>query len=276
MATTKAHYQVRALERALRILDSFSLEQPELSLSELAVNADLAPSTALRLLSILADHGYVEKSPETDRYRLGVAMFERGSIYIQTTTIERIVQRPLTALARESNQTASLAVLDHGEIIHIVVIPAGRAIRYYTSVGQREMAHCTGLGKALLSGLDDAELDEIVRLRGLPGRTDRTITNISALRAHLAQVREQGYAIDNEESIVGLRCVAAPVVDDRGRYVAAVSASGPAAEFSEETMPVLIRAVRATASAVSDQMGHRVQKSSVDGQNDHLAQDREA
>jgi DNA-binding IclR family transcriptional regulator len=259
VATNSSQYQVRALERALQILGAFSLERPERSLSELSMMTDLAPSTTLRLLSILAQHGYVERSPDTDRFRIGVGMFERGSIYIQTTSVEAESREALVALARDTNQTASVAVLDRGEIVHIAVVQPERAIRYYAPVGQREMAHCTGLGKALLSGLSDAELQEVIEQRGLPSRTDRTITTIAQLRTHLATVRERGYAMDNEESIVGLRCVAAPIRDDRNRVVAAVSASGASAEFTEETLPGIIEAVRATARAISTRMGNRVQ-----------------
>ncbi len=96
--------------------------------------------------------------------------------------------------------------------------------------------------------------------RGLPGRTDRTITTIGVLRTHLAQIREQGYAVDNEESVIGLRCVAAPIFDDRNRVVAAISASGPAAEFSETTIPELLRAIRKTAALISERLGNKVQQ----------------
>lgn len=259
MATIKSQYQVRALERALQILGAFSLDQPEMSLSELAAAVDLAPSTALRLLSILLDYGYVEKSPDTERYRLGVGVFERGSIYIQTTTIDTEAHEPLAALARECNQTASLAILDRGEIVHITVVAPDRAIRYYATIGQRELAHCTGLGKVLLAGLSDDALEEIVAQRGLPGRTDRTITNIGTLRLHLDQIRMQGHALDDEESLVGLRCVAAPILDARNQVVAAVSASGPAAEFTEQSIPGIMRAVKNTANAISQRIGHSIQ-----------------
>lgn len=260
MTTTNAHYQVRALERALHLLNAFSLEAPERSLSDLAIATDLPASTALRLLSILAQYGYVEKSPETDRYRIGVGMFERGSIYIQTTTVEAQAKELLAALARECNQTVSLAVLDRTDIVHIAVFQPDRAIRYYAPVGQREMTHCTGLGKVLLAGLSDAEVREIVNQRGLPSRTDRTITTIAALRSHLAAVRERGYAVDNEESVVGLRCVATPILDDRNRVVAAISASGSAAEFNEATMPGLVDALQKAAHLISERIGYRVQR----------------
>jgi IclR family transcriptional regulator, KDG regulon repressor len=258
VASTKAQYQVRALERALLILNAFSLERPELSLSDLAIATELPASTTLRLLSILAQHGYVEKTTDTDRYRIGVTMFERGSIYIQSTRVETEAAEPLAVLARDTNQTASLAVLDRTEIVHIAVYQPERAIRYFAPVGRREMAHCTGLGKVLLAGLPDHELEELIDRRGLPSRTDRTITTLAALRVHLAEVRGNGYAVDNEESVVGLRCVAAPVYDDRNRIIAAVSASGPAGEFTEVTMPVFVAAVRVTAALISERLGHRI------------------
>lgn len=138
---TQAQYQVRALTRALDILNAFSLVQPELSLSRIASLVDLAPSTALRLLSTLVEYGLVEKSPETDRYRIGVHAFELGSIYIQTTTIEAQALPLLQSLARECNQTANLGILDRGEVVHISVVPPDRPIRYYARVGQRESIH---------------------------------------------------------------------------------------------------------------------------------------
>lgn len=255
---SQPQYQVRALERALNLLNVFTLEQPELTLSDLATATKLAPSTTLRLLTILAEFGYVERSEETDRFRIGVGMFERGSIYIQTTSIEREAQKPLADLARTCNQTASLGVLERGEIVHIAVFPPDRPIRYYAPVGQREMAHCTGLGKVLLSGLSAEQVEEVVARRGLPSRTDRTITTISALRSELERVREQGYAMDDEESVVGLRCIAAPIHDAHGRVVAAISASGPAAEFVPATLPGLLREIKGTATAISSRLGHDV------------------
>jgi IclR family acetate operon transcriptional repressor len=260
MAARNPQYQVRALERALDILAVFSLEQPERTLSELAAAAELAPSTALRLLSILERYSYVERSDDTDRYRIGVGLFERGSIYIQTTTLEAQAREPLADLAAASNQTASLAVLDGNMIVHISVVQPERAIRYYAPVGQREMAHCTGLGKALLAGLPDDRLDDLYADEDLPRRTPNTIPTRDALRTQLEKVRSAGYAVDDEEGVEGLRCVAAPVLDDRNRVVAAVSASGAAGEFSDITIPRIADAVRATARMISRRLGYSIQE----------------
>lgn len=258
MAPRNAQYQVRALERALDILAVFSLERPERTLSELAEEAKLAPSTALRLLSILDKYGYVERSEDTDRYRIGVGMFERGSIYIQTTSLEAHAREPLAELVAACNQTASLAVLDGNEIVHIAVIQPERAIRYYAPMGQREMAHCTGLGKALLSGLPDDLILGLYADGDLPSKTPNTIASLEALITEIDRVRTEGYAVDDQEGVEGLRCVAAPIFNDRNRVVAAVSASGAAAEFNDVTIPLLADAVQATAGKVSQRLGYNV------------------
>ena len=259
----RSGYQVRALERALDILAAFSLRQPELSLTEIATRTHLAKSTALRLLAVLEERGFVERAAETDRYRVGIHLFEIGSIYIQTLAIESIARPFLLQLAHQCNQTANLGVLRHGEIVHLDVLAPDRPIRFYAQVGQREKAYATGLGKVLLAELSDEELAELVRNQGLERRTRRTIVSLEALRLHLAQVREQGFAIDDEESSVGLRCVAAPVRNHRDQAVAAISISGPAFEFRDEALPQFIDAVIDTAREVSYRLGHRIHVAQV-------------
>jgi IclR family KDG regulon transcriptional repressor len=252
------NYQVRALERALDLLDAFSIAESELAFSDLAARVDLPKSTTFRLLAILEERGYVERSPETERYRIGLRAFEIGSIYLQTMRLEREAQPFLRRLAQECNQTANLAVLDAGEIVHIAVVPPNRPIRFYATIGQRDSAHCSGLGKSLLADLEDDDLAAVVARRGLARRTDRTIDTIEALRAHLAQVRAQGFAIDEEESVPGLTCVAAPIRDARDVTVASVSISGPSAEFGEAGLPVYITAVGAAARLISERLGNGI------------------
>lgn len=251
-------YQVRALERALAILDAFSLAEPSLSLTDLAARVQLAKSTTTRLLAVLEARGYLERSPDTERYQIGVRAFELGSIYIQTTSIETEAQPVLRQLARECQQTANLGILNGLAVVHIAIVPPDRPIRFYTTVGQRDSAHCTGLGKALLAALDPERLAELVAEHGLPRRTARTITTMEELRGAVARVCEQGFALDDEESFEGLKCVAAPIWDDKNRAVAAVSVSGPAAEFNNEALPRYSEAVLRAAETISARLGHRV------------------
>ncbi len=252
-------YQVRALDRALDILELYSLGEPELRLSDISARLGLSPSTALRMLSVLERRGYVERSAETGGYRLGVRTLELGGIYLQTTSLVALAEPYMRDLVRECNQTANLAVLEHAEVVHLAVVPPNRFVRVQTGVGQRASAHSTGLGKALLADLSEGELEGLVTHHGLPRHTDRTITSLGALRAHLRQVRERGYALDEEESEIGLRCVAAPIRDATNRAIAAVSISGPALEFNEENLPRYVEAVVGAAREISARMGHNIQ-----------------
>jgi DNA-binding IclR family transcriptional regulator len=255
MVASTGSYQVRALERALEILAAFSLSQPELSLTDLADRTGVAKSTVFRLVSVLADHGYLERVPDTERYRIGIRPFEIGSIYIQSTTVEQQARPHLERLAAECLQTANLGVLNTGEVVHIGVVTPDRPIRFYTSVGDRERATSTGLGKALISEHSEAEIVTLVEQHPFVQRTRRTIMSLDSLRTSMENIRRQGYAIDDEESFVGLRCVAAPIRNDRGRIVAAISVSGPTAEFTETAISRYVEAVKDAAASVSTRLG---------------------
>lgn len=253
-----ANYQVRALERALDILDLFGLDTPTLTLTEIAARAKLAKSTATRLLAVLEERGWLERSVDTDRYRIGVGAFALGQVYIQTMTLEAEAQPFLQRLAQACNQTANLGILDRGEVVHIAVVVADRPIRFDAYAGQREEAHCTGLGKVLLAELPGAELAAIIARHGLTPRTAHTIADPDALRDHLATVREQGFALDDQESHLGLRCLALPIRDARGRIVAAVSVSGLLDEFSDEAMLRYRVATAEAAAGIAARLGHGV------------------
>jgi DNA-binding IclR family transcriptional regulator len=263
--SSAANYQVRALERALDIIDVFTLAEPELTLTALAARVGLAKSTATRLLAVLEERGWLERSAETERYRIGVRAFEVGSVYIQTTSLEIEAQPILRHLATSCQQTANLGVLRQGEVVHLAVVAPDRPIRFSTPIGLREGAHQTGLGKALLAALPDDEVAAIVAQHGLPERTARTITTLEALREHLALIRTQGYALDEEEAHVGLRCVAAPIRDAKGATIAAVSVSGLASEFDDAAMPRYVAAVQRAAHDISTRLGNDVQSALVGG-----------
>lgn len=266
------NYQVRALARALDILDAFSLARPELTLTEISEVVDLPLSTTKRLVSALEERGYLEHSPETELYRVGIRAFEVGSIYIQSTTIDAEAHPTLEWLARSCQQTANLAVLDRDELVHIAVVPPVRPIRYFSMVGEREQVYCTGLGKALISEFEDERLRELASRISFEPRTRRTITNLDMLRMHLQEARERGFAMDDEESVVGLRCVAAPVRNARGGIEAAVSVSGPAHEFGEESLPGYVDLVKRAASEISSRLGYGIRPDGPREQESHAAE----
>jgi IclR family transcriptional regulator, KDG regulon repressor len=254
------NYQVRALDRALDILDSFSLQQSQLSLTEIAERGNLPLSTAKRLVSVLEERGFLEQVPESDTYRIGIRAFEVGSIYIQSTTIEAEAHPSLERLAQKCQQTANLGVMNRGEVVHIAVVAPDRPIRYFARLGEREQAYYTGLGKALLSDHSDEELDLYASSTQLVARTRRTITTPELLKMHIQEVRQRGFAMDDEESVVGLRCIAAPIRNAKGEIVAAVSISGASFEFSEDVLADYIESVKAAASEISTRLGYNVRE----------------
>lgn len=254
-------YQVRALARGLAILTSFTLTHPEQSLTAISTRLGLAKGTAVRLLTVLEEHGFVERAA-SERYRLGVRLFELGSIYEQTFSIEQAARPALESLARECQQTANLGILNEGQVVHIAVVPPQRPIHFAGQLGARELIHCTGLGKALIADRTPEMIAAIVAEHGLPSRTPKTITTIEALHNSLAVVRERGYATDDEESFLGLSCVAAPIRDATGATVAALSVSGTTAEFEAKDYAP---AVLAAASTVSHRLGYGVRSLEREG-----------
>lgn len=259
MSSESPQYQVRALERALDLLDAFSLAEPELSFTELIERSGLSKGTAVRLLSVLERRGLLERSPDTDRYRIGLRSFELGSIYIQSLQLESVSEPYLKELAETCGQSANLGILDHGEVVHLYVVPASRPIHFSVRSGQRDAAHSSGLGKVLLAALSDTEIDDVIATRGLAYRTPATITTPEALRTALDEVRAQGYAIDDEESVTGLSCIAAPFFDDRGRVAGAISISGLSHEYVEPNRSAYITAVCQAAQGISLRLGAAVQ-----------------
>lgn len=248
-------YHERALLRGLQVLTAFTVERPEHDLGSLSAALDLSKATLVRLLDCLKFAGFVEADPRTGTYRLGLRAFEVGSVYQQTATLDRIGRPILSRLAEATGQSTNLAVLDGSQIVHVSVVPSPRPIRYEGYVGLREDAYCTGLGKVLLAALDPDALDAYLRQVTFRRRTPNTISDPDPLRRELAEVARRGYALDNEEVSPGLRCVAAPIRTDSGATIAAISVSGPKAEFEGPNLQSLVEAVTGAAAELGARLG---------------------
>lgn len=248
-------YQIRALDRGLDILEAFSLAEPELSISQLADLANLPKPTVIRLLSVLAERGYVERLPNVERYRLGVKTLEVSSVYLQSTTIEAEARPIMTRLANQTHQTTNLGILDRHQVVHIEVVAPDRPVRFWASIGKREDAYVSGLGKVLLATLDPAELDAYLA-QERPAVTPFTITAGDQLRAEIEEAFQRGYAVDREESNVGVFCIAAPIRNATGRIVAAISISGLKVEFETgDQMTVFADLMIAAGAEISARLG---------------------
>jgi DNA-binding IclR family transcriptional regulator len=254
----RPNYQIRAVQRALHVLTSFTATEPEMSLARLAAKTRLHKATLVRMLRCLESLGFI-RQVDTGRYQLGVKVFELGSVYYVTQlNVERLARPWMERLVDRWGLTANLAVLDEGQIVYVAIVEPKRALRVQFSVGSRFAAHCTALGKALLSGLDDQEVDRIIARRGLPKMTEHTITDPAELKRQLADVRARGYAVDNQESILNVRCVGVPLRDHRGHVVAALSLSGSILDLTQEAIRPVATDLLEAAAAISRAMGGAV------------------
>lgn len=247
---------IQSVDRALAILESFSVERPELGVSELSRSLGLNKSTAFGLLSTLEHRGYVEQNPETGKYRLGLRVLDLGTIKLSGLDLARVAKPVLRALVDRLRETVHLAIYDRGEVVYIDKIEGDNALQISSFVGKRNPSYCTGVGKCLLAFQPAEELERVIAL-GLPARTPETITEPGRLRAALERVRAEGHATDDEEIELGLACVAAPVRNRFGEVCAAVSVSVPTIRASEERRREFTAAVEEAARAVSEGLGYR-------------------
>ncbi|MGI9538738.1 MAG: IclR family transcriptional regulator [Miltoncostaeaceae bacterium] len=251
-------YRIQAIERAVAILSAFSAEEPELGVTEMAERLDLHKSTVHRFVVNLEAAGFLERDVRSGRYRLGIRIFELGGLVMQQMNLWDEALPFLEGLVRDTGETGHLAVLDGGEAIYVERVEARRALRVPSAIGRGYPAHATNLGKVLLADLPKAELRELVASKGLHAYTPNTITSLADLEEELDRIREQGYAVDNEEYDEGLRCVGAPILDHSGRVVAAIGIGGPVTRVTPERIEPLAAVLRDAADGLSRRLGgHR-------------------
>jgi len=249
--------ELRSLRKALQLLHAFTPATPELTLTELASRLGMHKTTVYRILATLQAERFLHRDPVTRKYRLGITLFELGSLVQDVLELKRAALPHLERLHERSGETIHLAILDDGSVLYVDKLESPRPLQMYSRVGRRAPAHCTALGKVLLAYLPSREVDAIVARRGLQRYTDRTISDLQTLQTHLSLVRQRGYAVDNGEHEELIRCAAAPVRDHTGRVVAAVSITTIGVRLDPGRLHALIRMVCETATHISYDLGYR-------------------
>ncbi len=247
--------QVQSLARAISLLNALTDEDYGLSLSDLAQKVGLAPSTTHRLLTTLQEERFVRFDLERNVWLVGVQAFVVGNAFVRSRDLIALSRPHMRNLMENSGETVNLAVEDQGEAIYLGQVECRQMMRAIAKPGGRVALHCSGVGKALLSGLQDVEINKIVDRRGLSRFTDKTVDTPAKLRQALSIARQQGYAFDDEENAVGLRCVAAVIFDEFGRPLAGLSLSGPTARITDERVPFLGSLVVKAASDITTALG---------------------
>lgn len=260
-ADTQVHEEpasgrLSSVTSALHLLQTLSGAESELGISSMAKRLGLAKSTVHRLAVTLVSEGFLEQNPENGRYRLGLALFELGTAVRRRMDVSALGLPFLRALRDETQETVHLAVLAHTSIMYLYNLGSSQAIGMRSYLGERKPAFCTCEGRVLLA-FGPAELVTAVFDAGLVARTPKTNTAPKRLRQVLDEVRKNGYALDDEESEVGMRGIAAPVRDISGRSIAAVGLAGPTQRLTKKSLRALVPRVISTADAVSAQLGYK-------------------
>jgi IclR family acetate operon transcriptional repressor len=239
---------VQSVHRSLDVLEALAAAGGTAGLSELAAACGLAPPTLHRLASTLAARGYLRQTPDR-RYCLGSRLVPLG-IEAHALLGER-AQPVLRRLAELTGESANLAVLTNGCAEYVSQAPGSHAMRIFTEVGNRVALHCTGVGKALLASIPPDQARQLIGTGPLAARTPATITDPGALHAELSRIRARGYALDDGEMEVGVRCVAVGMPDAAPM---AMSVSGPAARMTDELVAVAVSALQAASSELYRQL----------------------
>ena len=243
-----AHF-VQSLERGLAVIRAFDEHNPELTLSDVARSTGLTRAAARRFLLTLADLGYVRTDGRW--FTLSPRILELGYAYLSSLSLPEVAEPHLERLVAEVHESSSVSVLDGEDIVYVARVPTARIMTVSINVGTRFPAYATSMGRVLLSQLPEEELEAYLGRAELMPLSPRTVTSPEALRAELAKVRSQGWALVDQELEEGLRSIAAPIRDRRGRTVAAVNLSAHASRMSiERGRRELVPPLLATAARI--------------------------
>jgi DNA-binding IclR family transcriptional regulator len=254
--------RLSSVANAIRLTKAFSENEYEMGISALALRLGLAKSTVHRLATTLVEYDFLEQNRETGKYRPGLALFELGTLVRRKMDVMSEAQAEIHSLAEATGETVQLAILDHLSVLYIRIRESHQAVRLSSGLGSRAPAHCTGVGKAILA-YQPQEVVRQVTDAGLKRYTENTITSAEALVQELATVRARGYAIDDEEMEIGLRCVAAPIRNHTGEVVAAISVSAPVQRMSKKSVATTAPNVIAAADSISRRLGYMPSLSGV-------------
>lgn len=251
-------YNVRAVERAMRILSSFDDGQhAELAVSEIAQATRLHRATAHRIIMTLLSSGFLERTANGHGFRLGLRVVELGLGALRGLDFRRPAFPYMQQLVERYGETCTLAMFDRGQVLYVEVIHSERALTIAAGVGRRLPAHCTASGKVLLAFLPTEVVERILNAP-LAFYTEKTITSADQLREELETVRQRGYAIADEEFEVGIWAISTPIRDVDGSVIAALSMPLPTNRLKQERIPEIAQALLEAANAVSAHVQARI------------------
>lgn len=246
---------VGVVGKVLRILEALDASPTGLQLREIARQTGVNKGTSYRFVAHLESEGYLLRD-DAGAYVVGPKLARLGAGIAYHATLRKVSRPVAMALSNDTKETVNLGVLDGHEVLYLDVIESPHSFRMASQPGMHRPLNCTALGKALLAFLPAEHREELLPLLTFERATPRTIPNLARLQKELVRVVQQGYAIDDQETDMGARCVAAPILDESGRVAAAISVSGPITRMSRDRIHAYALATKKAARAISAQLGH--------------------
>ncbi len=245
---------VQALDRGMMLLRILS-EQDEVTLTDIALDADVAPTSAYRLLVTLQQRGMVSFDEDAQTWSIGVETFRIGSAFLRRTNYLEAGRPAMRRLMEATGETSNMAIQGGGDVVFVSQVETHKPIRAFFRPGTRGHMHASGIGKALLAEQSAEDVHEVIAAKGLPALTPNTLDTAEALFADLQRTRERGWAFDDEEGTAGMRCLAAPIFNEFREAVAGISVSGLAVRLADERLAEVGAMVREAADDVTARIG---------------------
>lgn len=246
--------RLSSVTTAIHLLKTFNEEDQELGISELAKRLSVAKSTVHRLAGALLDEGLLQQNPDNGRYRLGISLFSLGSMVRSSFVVANSSKKILNRLRESTQENIRLAVLEGQHVVFLHDFESPQTLRLKSRTGQQKPAFCVAEGLCLLSGLSESDLDKVLE-HERPSFTRKTVTDRDLILEKIRHVKRRGYAVEDEESEDGMRCLAAPIFQNDGRILAAVGVAGPRIRMRKSQFHKLAPIVIAAAEEVSTSLG---------------------
>jgi IclR family KDG regulon transcriptional repressor len=253
----KSRYRVQALERALDILDCFYFQNRQLSLSDVVYRTGLNKTTAKRFLSNLTTRGYLQQEPQSNKYQLGMRLFELGGIVFSSFSLRQAAAYPMTSLQSKTGATLLLGVRMEDQLVYIDKREGHGMIRISSDIGWRRPLHYGMLGMILIASLDQEDVQRTLKKYPLEAHTPYSITDDDAFSLRLEQIRDQGYVLEKEEAVEGLVGIAAPIKNYTRQVVAALGVALPIGQRKlDESLDRIVKIVKETCQTISSDLGY--------------------
>lgn len=251
-------YTIQSVEKACDLLMAFGNSTEELGVSELSRMLNMGKSTVWKLLNTFENKGFLMKNPSSEKYALSVQFFQVACQYYNQVSIHTVVRSFMEQLSRKYGETIHFAIPDGDEVVYVAKLDGTFNINIYSRIGRRSPIYAPSVGKVILANLPREQAMDILGRNQLQAFTQHTINTKEALLAELDQIRRRGYALDNEEYEIGIRCVGVPIKNIAGTIVGGLSISGTTARMTDELISDMVADLKQAAADIAGRIGYNV------------------